>query len=168
MELFTFTDDCPHSNPEDDDTYESVDDFVDDWMLRNCSIEPGWPSYPRECRESAEYAAYSVQNALYWRNRERAIAVIPLVYEYYRRLQDFEDDHSGNVCLKSPQGSVCRGCLEDDELDPDGDDGFEPGPCWRSSRAKERQSDFWHLFSEVAAKDRIPSDTSLETDQKAE
>lgn len=121
-QLYTLTEDCAHRNPEEDERFEGVDDLVEEWMDRNCAgLRPSdWN--------------------LYYKNRARAAACIPLVGEYDRAMSEWEDLHSGSVCLGTPQGTACAGCA-----DMDSDFGVEEGGCELQTRAREAWDEFWAL-----------------------
>lgn len=126
IELYTMAEDCGHTNPEEDERFDGVDDLIDEWMERNCAglrISDDW--------------------LLHYRNRHRAALVIPLVAEYERAMREWEDNHSGSVCLASPMGSTCGGCNED----IDSDFGLEPSECDMPEKAREEWDNFWALVS---------------------
>lgn len=126
VELYTRTEDCAHTNPEEDERFDGVDDLIDEWMERNCAglkISDNW--------------------MLHFRNRHRVALVVPLVGEYERAMRDWEDNHSGEVCLASPMGSMCGGCNED----YDADFGLEPGGCDMPEQAREAWDEFWYRVS---------------------
>lgn len=135
MQLYTFQGDCDHTNPEDDDKYDGVDDLVDEWMARNC---PGL--------EWARGDTIGI-HTLIWKNKERAYAVIPLVNEWRRAQETYDDTHNG-VCLESPAGECCVECSDGD------DDGHEPGSCYLPDRIREQYDDFWWRFSPAGIADR--------------
>ena len=144
MELFSFIDDCEHINPEEDERFYDVEDLIDAWLERNCLMGSDYPKF----NSTIPHAERMMQHRLKHINHERAYAVIPLANEWRRAQGEYDDVHSGQVCLASPQGSVCRGCLQDEGRDPDSsDDGFEESGCLRQERARERQREFWSLFS---------------------
>lgn len=122
MQLYSLMEDCPHQNPEGDERFDGVDDLVDEWMQRNC---PGLTS--------ADWM-------LYYKNAQRARLTIPLVAEYDRAMSEYEDLHSGNICLGSPMGHACQGCTEEEG---ESDFGIEPGGCLLPERARQEWDDFW-------------------------
>ena len=132
MNLYVYVEDCPHSTPETDEKYEGVDDLIDEWVARNCA---GLTSTDHRFGHPAWQ--------LWYKQRKRAIANIPLASEYYRLMSEWEDLHDGRVCMASPTGSCCRGCTDGDE-----DFGYEPGGCQRQHFAKEAQEEFWWYFSD--------------------
>lgn len=151
MELFSFIDDCGHQNPEEDERFDDVEDLVADWLERNCLMGVKYPNFDA----SIPHQQRMVMHDLKYRNSRRAYAVIPLANEWERAQADYDDTHAGQVCLASPQGSVCRGCIEDEDGDPDdSENGFEPSGCVRHIRARERQGEFWWLFSAERAQAR--------------
>lgn len=145
--LFTMLSDCGHTNPEDDEKFDGVDDLIDDWLLRNCRMDGSWPEWIGT-RETAGAEAYDRREAhisLIGKNRERAEHAIPLAAEW-RRAQDwFDDNHSGTVCLASPAGSYCVGCADSHDQDPDY--GIEPFACRRQADARDRRNEFWDHFT---------------------
>ncbi|TDP92366.1 hypothetical protein EDF62_1572 [Leucobacter luti] len=148
MQLYSMSEHCGHTNPEDDEKYDGVDDLIDDWLQRNCMMEPGWPAWEGSLSTlgAARYAIQNARGRLRSRNYDRAVAVIPLANEW-RRAQDwYDDNHSWNVCLASPQGTACAGCLDDEDVDPDY--GIESGACSRAELAFERRNEFWDRFTE--------------------
>lgn len=151
-QLYTWASDCGHSDPEEDEKYDGVDDLVDAWLVRNCGIEPDWPSYPVQGVQSPEYAAYTAQRDLRFKQVRRAEVTIPLVAEYNRAKARYDEDHEGDVCYATPSGTACKGCYVAHEVDPDY--GIEPFDCARRQRAKERRDDFWWLFSPEGAEHR--------------
>jgi hypothetical protein len=133
QDLWTWAEDCPHTNPEDAEKYEGLDDLVDEWMQRNCaglSFE--------DVRKSRDLWD------LYTRNRRRAEDNIPLYVQYRVELTAYEAIHSGWVCMdeNSYMGTCCLGCTEGDE-----DSGYEPGSCRRQESAREAQEEFFSLFT---------------------
>jgi len=127
MNLWTWVEDCPHKNPEEDSRFEGVDDLLDAKMAE---LYPGL-TY----RDGKGY----------WDRRNHCMSLIPLYVEFHEAMEKWEPDHDGNVCLLSPMGSTCKGdgCMEGDE-----DSGYEPSPCRRQERAKEAQWEFWDMFTE--------------------
>lgn len=144
IDLYSFTEDCPHPNPEQDDKYDGVDELVDEWMERNCAGLSVQDLYklPRP---------WPVTYDFIFKNRRRAENNIPLYIEWRQAMLDYEANH-GRVCLLSPMGTACVICSEGD------DDGYEPSDCYRQSRAREAYEEFWDLFSsenlEYQAKER--------------
>lgn len=136
MSLYTRQEDCPHTNPEDDDRYSDVDDLVDEWMARNC---PGltW----------ARGDAFEVDR-LIWKNKERAYAVVSLANEW-RRAQDAYDDRHNGVCLDQYMGTCCTECTDGDE-----DWGHEPDSCRLAERIREQYDTFWWNVSPEGIADR--------------
>lgn len=122
IQLYRMAEDCDHKNPEMDERFEGVDDLVDEWMDRNCA------------------GLRSSDWTLYYKNRARAAASVPLVGEYDRAMEEWEDLHSGSVCLGSPMGTACGGCA-----DVDSDFGVEEGGCELQMRAREAWDEFWGL-----------------------
>ena len=151
-QLYTWASDCEHLDPEEDDKYDGIDDLVDSWLLRNCRIEPGWPSFPSGGSRSPEYADYEVKRDLRYRQARRAEVAIPLVAEYQRVKSQYDDDHGSVVCYASPMGTACKGCYAAHDVDPDY--GIEPFACDRQLRARERRDSFWWLFSHEGAEHR--------------
>lgn len=144
MDLFSFTDDCDHVNPEEDERFDEVEELVSEWLKRNCLMGADYPVFDR----SVPFERRQVQHGLRYKNERRAYAVIPLANAWERAQGEYDDTHAGAVCLDSPMGSACRGCLEDEGEDPDGGDfGIEPCGCVRQERARERQGEFWRLVS---------------------
>lgn len=136
ISLYTTQEDCPHTNPEDDEKYDGVDDLIDAWMARNC---PGLKWEP--------WDDISI-HPLIWKNQERAYAVIPLANEWRRAQDVFDDTHNG-VCLDDYQGQCCTECSE---FDPDY--GSEPGACRLSETIREQYGDFWWRASPEGIADR--------------
>lgn len=126
-ELYTFTEDCEHINPDDDPAYDGVDDLVDAWI------------------EQHLFGLTYADGRLYWRNRDRAYGVIPLAAALDRAEREFGDQHN-RVCLASPMGEHCATC---DELDGEGgeDFGFDPSGCRRTARAREEREEFWAVYA---------------------
>lgn len=126
MKLYTMAEDCPHSNPDEDEKFDGVDDLIDAWMERNC---PG-------LQESRDYT-------LKWKNRERAIAVIPLAAEHERASHEYHDTHN-TVCLEGYMGTCCLACTEG------GDDwGYEPEPCRLGDKLRDQNEEFYDAISEL-------------------
>lgn len=122
-QLYSFVHDCGHSNPDDDESpYMGVDDLLDAWKERNL-FGLTWRDGP-----------------LYYKNEERGKQIIPEYAAYVKAAQEYEDDHTGSVCLASPMGTCCRGCNEDAM---DYDDGVEPESCRLPDQAREAWDDFW-------------------------
>lgn len=126
IQLYKMADDCGHRNPEEDERFDGVDDLIDEWVARNCGglSKDEW--------------------LLFYKNSRRAAAVIPLVAEYDRTMAEWEDLHSGDVCLASPMGTACGGCA-----DVDSDFGIEEGGCELQMRAREAWDEFWSLVEAV-------------------
>lgn len=129
--LYLYSEYCPHTNPEEDPKYDGLDDLLDEWMARNC-------------------AGLSSKDGitLWWKNTQRGYTAIPLYVEFNRVMSEYEDAHSGNVCLESPMGSCCEACTEGDE-----DFGFEPEACRRQEYARERWNDLWDRVSPEGLED---------------
>lgn len=127
MELWTMADDCGHTNPEDDDKYDGVDDLLDAWCARNI---PG--------------LSYTDGN-LYWINRKRGEQIIPEYAAFSQAMAEYEGNHN-TVCYLNPQGTCCTGCTDGDD-----DYGYEPGSCYRQDDARAKQADFWDRFSPEGA-----------------
>lgn len=124
MPLFTMTEDCGHPNPEDDERFRDVDDLVDEWMRRNLPAM-SWRD-----------------GDLYWKNKRRGEAVVPLYAEWARAQGVWDASHSGNVCLDSPMGECCTVCT-----DGDGDFGYEVEPCRLAAVVRDKYDDFWAMVS---------------------
>ena len=124
LPLYTYSDHCPHSNPEDDDRYRDVDDLLDEWMRRNT---PGltWRD-----------------GALYSKNRQRGEHTVPLYVEWRQAQDAYDDVHPGRICLDSPVGTCCQGCAEGDE-----DWGFAVGSCRLPEHVREAYDEFWWRVS---------------------
>lgn len=121
MQLYMLADDCPHTNPEDDERFDGVDDLVDEWL------------------ERLGFTRADMWTRLWTLNRHRALTVIPIASEYERAQREYETNHS-RVCLLEPMGTACSDpdCHEGDE-----DYGIEPGGCRLQDRAREAWEEFW-------------------------
>lgn len=129
-QLYSFVDDCPHSNPEEAEKYEGVDDELDAWRERNLAGLT-WKD-----------------GSLYYKNEKRARGVIPLLAEYEKAHETWENCHTGSICLLMPMGTYCPGCDEYAD-DMAADDGIDPYDCRRQDDAKEAQDQFWQEYGEV-------------------
>lgn len=131
MPLYRMSDDCGHANPEEDDRYRDVEDLVDEWMRRNT---PGltWRD-----------------GDLYWKNRRRGEASVPLYVEWDDAQAAYQDVHVGNVCLDTPTGSCCEACTQGDD-----DFGYEPGECLLPTELREDYDLFWWRVSPEGVADR--------------
>lgn len=132
--LYSLAEDCEHENPEEAARFDGIDDLVDAWMERNT---PGltWRDGP-----------------LYYKNRRRAEASIPLYAEWRAADTAYFADH-GLVCLLSPTGDVaCTGCEGEHE------DSYEGGGCGLAERVRETYEDFWWRVSPDGREDRARQD----------
>lgn len=133
VQLYTFTDNCPHTNPEDDEKYEGVDDLLDAWKERNL------------------FGLTWRDGDLYHKNVKRGEQIIPEYAAWAKAQDEWEDGHSSDVCLLSPDGVCCASC-EADSLEYG--EGTEPGPCSLPYRAREAWDEFWSEFTVEAFEDR--------------
>ena len=147
-QLYSFAGDCGHTDPEVDSKYDGVEDLIADWLQRNCLIGPDFTN--RRPGDDRDYWARIDLNA---RNTSRAYAAIPLASEWKRAQEAYDGSHS-HVCLVSPMGTACLGCLSDEGIDPDDSDGINPFACRRAEAARERRDAFWHLFTAEALEAR--------------
>jgi hypothetical protein len=136
MDLWTWAQDCGHENPDDlldEDRYADVETLIDAWMARNCAGLTSWNGSKD----------WEMHGHLYYRNRQRAVANIPLAFEYYQKLEAYEELHVGAVCKHpdSYMGTTCRACTDGDD-----DFGYEPSGCRRQENAKENQDMFWYEY----------------------
>lgn len=127
MQLFMMEDDCPHTNPDEDDRYDGVDDLIDEWLASIGLSGIRWTS-----RDDTE-------RQLYWKNRQRAGTVIPLVGEWWRAEEEYGANHN-RVCLLNPMGTACS---DPDCHEGDDDFGIESGGCRLQERAREAWDEFW-------------------------
>jgi hypothetical protein len=135
MDLWTMATDCGHSNPEGLDKYEGVEDLLDDWVKRNLL--------------GLDYR----DGDLYWKNRRRGEAVIPLYAEWSKAQGEWDAVHGSGVCHDQYQGTCCVECAEGDE-----DSGYETSPCWRQEHAREAMDEFWYQVSSDGVADRQRED----------
>jgi hypothetical protein len=131
MPLYAYAENCEHSNPEDADRYRDVDDLVDEWMRRNTPCLT-WRD-----------------GALYYKNRARGEASVPLFVEWRAAQDAYDDVHQSGVCLDSPQGTCCTACTEGDD-----DYGYEAGACALPQQVRNAYDDFWWRVSPDAIADR--------------
>lgn len=127
MPLYAMEGDCPHTDPEDDERFDGVDDLVDAWAARL-----GLGDTPGSRATSGGWA-------LWWKNRARAYAVIPLAAEYELAAIEYSANHN-RVCLLEPMGEACS---DPDCHDGDEDYGIEPGVCRLPDRARDAWDEFW-------------------------
>jgi hypothetical protein len=130
---------CECKNPDNEDKYDDIEDLEDAWLVRNCNFTD-LDSMRRSPIQSPEWQ-------LYYKNWKRALVSIPLVAEYYREKEAYDEAHSFDVCLNSPTGLYfCPECQENGY--EDSAFGVETGPCTRQENAREAYTEFWDLFSE--------------------
>lgn len=149
MQLYTYTEDCEHSNPEDDEKYAGVDDLVDEWMARNC---PGLERRPGDDIDI---------HSLIWKNKKRAYAVIPLANEWWRAQNAYDDGHAADVCLGNPMGTCCTACTEGDD-----DFGYEPGACSLATNLREEYDAFWDRVSPEGRDYRLRQEPGVHVTQE--
>ena len=128
--------DCDHIDPDGDPKYEDIDDLTDEWLAKNCLFDG---TEKRAPIKSPEWD-------IYYKNWIRAQKAIPLVAEFGREKDHYDDNHNYDLCLLSPAGVFCGGCQENDW--EDSAFGVEVGGCWRQETARDEHTDFWSLFSE--------------------
>lgn len=128
MDLWTMQDYCEHTNPEDDEQYDNVEEFD-----RRVSRHEKWSSTERKLVVTNEYAHAFAAAA-----RDQST-----VYQDWAKAQQaFDDAHDGRICMSDPQGSVCKTCADIHE-EGDDDFGYEPYGCCIEDDAREAYNDFW-------------------------
>lgn len=136
VQLYMFQSDCEHSDPEEDEKFDGVNDLEDEWVERlGLTTENPYKI------GSTEYWSYY---DLLSKNRQRARSVIPLVAEYYRAQEEFDEQHSGQICLLSPMEVGCEYC-DEDELEY-GEGVTSPG-CSLEADLREEYEEFWYGVS---------------------
>lgn len=143
VQLYTFEEDCGHTQPLDDEKYADIDDLRDEW-LESLGLTM---KNPYE-RASTMYWAYW---DLWNRNARRFSTVNPLAYEFDEAQGEWEDSHSGNVCLLSPSGEkACSYCNADDL---DYGEGVSEPYCRLNADLKEAEDEFWWRASNEWSKE---------------
>lgn len=127
IELYLSIHDCPHVDPYEDERFDATEDLIDEWLARNCLMEPDWPFET----PGLTWDERQVRRTLRFKNSQHTYAVVPLAGERHRAQVEYDLLHV-DYCEASPIGTACLGCLEDKGIDPyDPDPPIEPGPCSR-------------------------------------
>lgn len=133
VQLYTMAEYCKHVDPGYLDKYEGVGDLEDEFLDR---IGLGHKNpYKYEDGE-----VYHTWYSLKFKNLDRARSVIPLVGEFHRDMEEYEDNHSSGICINDPQDFACAYC-DEDSLDY-GEEVSDPG-CDLHYVLTEEQERFW-------------------------
>lgn len=138
VQLYTMLGDCEHEDPDDMDKFDGVEDLEDEFLDR---IGLG---HENPYSSPGEYEMYWAWVRLKMKNLKRAAAVIPLVAEYNKASDEYQDTHGSGVCLEDPQDLACSYC-DQDALDY-GDGVSDPG-CDLNYEVTEAWENFWDAVS---------------------
>ena len=132
MQLYDRTEDgCQRRNPDQEDglPWDDLDDYIAADFDR---LNPEHAALLANYRRS-----YDERRPAYEAKREhRATFLQAQLLDLMQALYD--DEHTGDICLHSPQGTCCVVCTDGDE-----DFGYEPGACSRREDAIESYAEFW-------------------------